>query len=79
MNLADALADVETRQRRLECGVARAVAKLNADDSAALLAVLATERPSTQIEQALAAIGHKVSAYTLNRHRQAKCSCRVAQ
>lgn len=75
-----ALADALDAERNLlpgpKCGVAKVRIVLVPADQTALDAALADDATShSAISRALFSEGHRVSEFTVGRHRMGKCSC----
>lgn len=76
MRFSEALQNVEAAATKgPRCGVVKVFATLDKVDAAALQQALESSAPHAFIAEALAAIGVKVPAQTLSRHRRGLCSC----
>ena len=75
MKLADALAQEATLPGP-KCGIHTALQALSEEDRGTLMAALENrDVTGAAISRALATIGHKMTAFTVNRHRKGDCSC----
>jgi hypothetical protein len=75
--LADAIAATAATPNRAQCSIAKllegALTKANAQDLRDALAN--QDLPSAAISRGLDAVGHRVSALTVQRHRRGSCAC----
>lgn len=74
MKFAEALQQ-ETHTQGPPCSVATVLDQLDAEDRAALLAALDNGTPLTAIARALNAVGYRITAHTIGRHRKGDCRC----
>ena len=75
MSLAAALAAQSKRRVSTPCLTGIILAKLDAEDRAALDAAMASDMTHVSIMRALASQGHKIAQQSIGRHRKGECAC----
>lgn len=75
MSLAAALAAHSKRSVSTPCLTGLILAKLDAEDRAALEAAMAGDMTHVAIMRALADEGHKIAQQSIGRHRKGECAC----
>lgn len=75
MSLGDEIAAAHQSGRRQHCTGGAIEDSLTERERADLLAAFASDVPSTVIAKVLRGRGHKISDFTLNRHRRGSCNC----
>lgn len=74
MGLLDDISAEETAPGH-PCGVASILARLDPPDRDELTVALASDFKGSAIAKALASRGHRISGYTIQRHRRNECRC----
>ena len=73
--LSAALAETSNPRRGGACSVTHILTRLDEDDAKALRNALEGDLEGETIAAVLRAEGHQISGYTVQRHRNGRCSC----